>query len=98
MKIFTPIRTFALIVGLLLLGADAHAKAEKPSGGSTSGDLVISKVFYNNMVNDAAKSFILANYIELYNNSDKELDITGIYIGLADISKSMDGSQYANCS
>ena len=84
MKIFTPIRTFALIVGLSLLGADAHAKAEKPSGGSTSGDLVISKVFYNNMVNDAAKPFLLANYIELYNNSDKELDITGIYIGLAD--------------
>lgn len=96
MKIFTPIRTFALIVGLLLLGADAHAKAEKPSGGSTSGDLVISKVFYNNMVNDAAKSFILANYIELYNNSDKELDITGIYIGLADNTAATSSTTYPN--
>ena len=96
MKIFTPIRTFALIVGLSLLGADAHAKAEKPSGGSTSGDLVISKVFYNNMVNDAAKSFILANYIELYNNSDKELDITGIYIGLADNTASTSSTTYPN--
>ena len=96
MKIFTPIRTFALIVGLSLLGADAHAKAEKPSGGSTSGDLVISKVFYNNMVNDAAKSFILANYIELYNNSDKELDITGIYIGLADNTGATSSTTYPN--
>lgn len=96
MKIFTPIRTFALIVGLSLLGADAHAKAEKPSGGSTSGDLVISKVFYNNMVNDAAKSFILANYIELYNNSDKELDITGIYIGLADNTAATSSTTYPN--
>ncbi len=96
MKIFTPIRTFALIVGLSLLGADAHAKAEKPSGGSTSGDLVISKVFYNNMVNDAAKSFILANYIELYNNSDKELDITGIYIGLADNTATTSSTTYPN--
>ena len=96
MKIFTPIRTFALIVGLLLLGADAHAKAEKPSGGSTSGDLVISKVFYNNMVNDAAKAFILANYIELYNNSDKELDITGIYIGLADNTAATSSTTYPN--
>ena len=96
MKIFTPIRTFVLIVGLSLLGADAHAKAEKPSGGSTSGDLVISKVFYNNMVNDAAKSFILANYIELYNNSDKELDITGIYIGLADNTAATSSTTYPN--
>ena len=96
MKIFAPIRTFALIVGLSLLGADAHAKAEKPSGGSTSGDLVISKVFYNNMVNDAAKSFILANYIELYNNSDKELDITGIYIGLADNTAATSSTTYPN--
>lgn len=96
MKIFTPIRTFALIVGLSLLGADAHAKAEKPSGGSTCGDLVISKVFYNNMVNDAAKSFILANYIELYNNSDKELDITGIYIGLADNTGATSSTTYPN--
>ncbi len=96
MKIFTPIRTFVLIVGLSLLGADAHAKAEKPSGGSTSGDLVISKVFYNNMVNDAAKPFILANYIELYNNSDKELDITGIYIGLADNTAATSSTTYPN--
>ena len=96
MKIFTPIRTFVLIVGLSLLGADAHAKAEKPSGGSTSGDLVISKVFYNNMVNDAAKAFILANYIELYNNSDKELDITGIYIGLADNTAATSSTTYPN--
>ena len=96
MKIFTPIRTFVLIVGLSLIGADAHAKAEKPSGGSTSGDLVISKVFYNNMVNDAAKPFILANYIELYNNSDKELDITGIYIGLADNTAATSSTTYPN--
>ena len=48
------------------------------------------------MVNDAAKSFILANYIELYNNSDKELDITGIYIGLADNTGATSSTTYPN--
>ena len=48
------------------------------------------------MVNDAAKSFILANYIELYNNSDKELDITGIYIGLADNTAATSSTTYPN--
>lgn len=85
MKIITSIKTMALMVAMMLVGTQAaEAKAEKPSGGSASGDLVISKVFYNNMINDEGKAYILANFLELYNNSTKELDITGIYIGIGD--------------
>ena len=85
MKIIASIKAMALMVTMMLAGTQAaEAKAEKPSGGSTSGDLVISKVFYNNMINDEGKAYILANFLELYNNSTKELDITGIYIGIGD--------------
>lgn len=76
--------TLVLATGMLLVGGAQSLAATKPTGGSVSGDLVISKVFYNNMKDDADNAYILANYVELYNNSDKELDITGIYIGLSD--------------
>ena len=95
MKIFTPLKTLALMAAMLITsGLTANAKVEKPSGGSASADLVISKVFFNNMLNDENKPFIRANYIELYNNSDKELDITGVYIGLADNTASTTSSTY----
>ncbi len=69
---------------MMLFSLNVSAEAVKPSGGATGADLVISKVFYNNMLNDDDKAYILANYIELYNNSDKQLNITGVYIGLSD--------------
>ena len=84
----------SLLAVLLTVGQPLLA-ATKPSGGSVSGDLIISKVFYNNMKDNADKAFILANYIELYNNSDKELDISGIYIGLAD-NTAATAADYAN--
>lgn len=85
MKSSTTIKMLALALGLLLTSqAGTEAKPKKPSGGSVSADLVISKVFYNNMMNDQGKAFIMGNYIELLNNSADTLDITGIYIGLTD--------------
>ena len=92
--VFTQLTLLLSIVWMASYSGQALA-ATKPSGGSVSGDLVISKVFYNNMMNDAGKAYILANYLELYNNSDKELDISGIYIGFSDNTSST-ANDYAN--
>ena len=73
-----------LLTVLALTATLLAAHAQQPKGGTSSANLVISKVFYNNMVNDAKKAFILANFLELYNNSDQTLDVTGVYIGFCD--------------
>lgn len=83
MRIFTK-TLFVVTAALFSFTSNADAKPKKPSGGSVTGDLVISKVFYNNMKDNQDKPFILANYIELYNNCADTLDITGIYLGIAD--------------
>lgn len=93
-RIFTP-KVLLVVAGIIMTGIQSVTAATKPSGGSTSGDLVISKVFYNNMMNDEGKAFILANYVELYNNSDKELDISGIYLGFSD-NTAATAADYAN--
>ena len=80
-KIYT-LKLLALVAGMLLAGTTAsEAKVTKPT---SAGGIVISKVFFNSMKNDADKAFILANYIELYNNSSDTLDIAGLYLGLAE--------------
>ena len=87
---------FGLLAGLLMVGVMVvEAKPKKPSGGSVSADLVISKVFYNMMMNDEGKAFIMSNYIELLNNSSDTLDVTGVYIGLADNTSST-AADFAN--
>ena len=83
MKFSTSIKTLALMAGMMLVGTQAlDAKVSKPT---SAGSIVISKVFFNSMKNDADKAYILANYIELYNNST---DTLGCYSG-------MDGYCYA---
>ena len=82
MKKFSTLKTLALVAGMLLAGTTAsEAKVTKPT---STGGIVISKVFFNSMKNDADKAYILANYIELYNNSTDTLDIAGMYLGLAE--------------
>lgn len=87
MKVFTTFKTLALAAGMLLTGASSSfAAASKPSGGSVSADLVISKVFYagSTRLNGATpKNYMNHLYIQLYNNSDKELELQGIYVALA---------------
>ena len=69
MKIFTSMKTLALVVGMLLVGTmPGEASAVKPS----SGNVVISKVFYagSTRLNGATpKNYMLHLYVELYNNS-----------------------------
>ncbi|MBQ7514470.1 MAG: DUF4876 domain-containing protein [Prevotella sp.] len=87
MKIFTSIKPLTLVVALLLAGSQtSEAKLVKPSGGSSSGNVVISKVFYagSTRLNGATpKNYMKHLYIELYNNSTDTLDLKGLYIGFA---------------
>ena len=75
------------VVGCIMLaGAQVcQAKLVKPSGGSVSGNLVISKVFYagSKTLADSPKNYTLNQYIELYNNSADTLDLKGVYLALA---------------
>ena len=68
---------------LLLCATGADAKAKKPSGGSVTGDIVISKVFYSGSIrlNGATpKNYMFHQYVELYNNSADTLDVSGLYL------------------
>ena len=60
MKQISTLKTLVLAVSMLLAGTTAsEAKVTKPT---STGGIVISKVFFNSMKNDADKAFILANY------------------------------------
>ncbi len=84
MKISTSKKIMALAASALLLCATgADAKAKKPSGGSVTGDIVISKVFYSGSIrlNGATpKNYMFHQYVELYNNSADTLDVSGLYL------------------
>lgn len=77
MKIFTQMKTLALTAGLMLFTTSANA-ADKPS----SGDIVVSKVFYAASKGTESGNYAYGQYIELYNNSANDIDVTGLYIGL----------------
>ena len=87
MKFFTSFKTLALVAGMLMAGTQSgQAKLQKPSGGSTSGNVVISKVFYagSTRLNGATpKNYLLNLYVELYNNSTDTLDLQGMYVAFA---------------
>lgn len=69
-------KMMALAAGLMLAtGANA---ADKPS----NGNVVISKVFYAGAKGATSGNYQYGQYIELYNNSANEVDVTGMYIGL----------------
>ena len=76
MKIFTQIKTLALVAGMMLT-SNANA-ADKPS----SGNVVVSKVFYAASKGAESGNYAYGQYIEIYNNSANDVDVTGLYIGL----------------
>ncbi len=51
---------------------------------SITRSLVISKVFYAGMKDINRKNYLAAQYIELYNQGDEEVDIAGMYLGLVE--------------
>ena len=78
MKIFTRMKSLALMAGLMLFTSNANAAADKPS----SGNVVISKVFYAASKGAESGNYAYGQYIEIYNNSANDVDVTGMYIGL----------------
>ena len=88
MKKSTSLKTLALAAGMMLAlpPMNSQAKLVKPSGGSTSANLVISKVFSvgSTRLNGATpKNYLAHLYVQLYNNSADTLDIAGMYLAFA---------------
>lgn len=67
-----------------------------PASAISSGDLVISKVFYaGSTEKGGTKTYSKGQFIELFNNSDKDLDLSGLYIALVE-SEASTGAYTAN--
>ncbi len=82
MKIFTQIKTLALVAGMMLT---SNANATIASNKVSSGDLVISKVFYSASKNASGSgNYIAGQYIEIYNNREEEVEISGMYVALVE--------------
>lgn len=44
--------------------------------------ILIGKVYYQGCKDDNNKNYIYADYLELYNNSDEDIDVAGLYVAL----------------
>lgn len=68
-----------------LLLAAVFSLLTLPASAISSGELVISKVFYaGSTEKGATKTYAKGQFIELFNNSDKDLDLSGLYIALVE--------------
>ena len=54
---------------------------------SINRSLVIGKIASSGCKDNNNKSYVADQYIELYNQSDKEIDVAGLYIGLVEAEK-----------
>ena len=77
MKIFTKMKSLLLMSGLMFFTSSINA-ADKPS----SGNVVVSKVFYAASKGAESGNYAYGQYIEIYNNSASDVDVSGMYIGL----------------
>lgn len=73
-------KTQLALAACILLSAATYAAdtAKKPE----NGNIVVSKVFYSGSKGATSGNYLYGQYIELFNNSADEVDITGLYIGL----------------
>lgn len=55
-----------------------------PTNISVNRDIVIGKVFYAGSKDNNNRTYLAGKYIELYNQSDKAIDISGLYIGMTE--------------
>lgn len=53
---------------------------------SQDQSILIGKVYYQGCKDDNNKNYIYADYVELYNNSDEDIDVAGLYIALLESS------------
>ncbi len=80
MKIFTQIKTLALVAGMMFA---TNASATIVSSKVSSGDLVISKVFYSaSKKASGSGNYTFDQYVEIYNQRDEDVEIQGMYLAL----------------
>jgi len=51
---------------------------------SINQDIIISKIYYAGSKDNNNRNYMAGKYIEIYNQSDKEIDVSGFYIGLVE--------------
>lgn len=54
------------------------------TNASVDRDIVIGKVYYAASRDNNHRTYMAGKYIELFNQSDKEVDVSGLYIGLVE--------------
>lgn len=73
-------KSLALAAGLMMA---TSANATITSTKVSSGDLVISKVFYAaSKKASGSGNYMAGQYIEIYNNREEEVEISGLYLAL----------------
>lgn len=55
-----------------------------PTALSVNRDIVIGKVFYAGSRDNNNRTYMAGKYVELYNQSDKAIDVSGLYIGFTE--------------
>ena len=80
MKISTTMKSLALVAGLMMA---SNANATIAYNKVSSGDLVISKVYYSgSQKTTGSGNYTTDQYIEIYNQRDEDVEIQGMYIAL----------------
>jgi hypothetical protein len=51
---------------------------------SVNQDIIISKIYYAGSKDNNNRNYMAGKYIEIYNQSNKEIDVAGFYIGLVE--------------
>lgn len=51
---------------------------------SVDRDIVIGKVFYAGSKDDNNRNYIAGKYVELYNQSNNAIDVSGLYVGISE--------------
>lgn len=55
-----------------------------PTQMSINQDIIISKIYYAGSKDNNKRAYDAGKYIEIYNQSDKDIDVSGYYIGLVE--------------
>ena len=81
-----PVENKSYTVSGSLAAITFAAPSQQPVAMATAisqdQSILISKVYYQGCKDDNNKNYIFANYLELYNNSDADIDVAGLYVAL----------------
>ncbi len=55
-----------------------------PTQLSINRDIIIGKIYYAGSKDDNNRTYMAGKYVELYNQSDDSVDVSGLYIGLVE--------------